>query len=497
MRKLYLLSLCISLVLVVSALPSDFKWGVATASYQIEGAYDQDGRGLSIWDFYSHTPGKVANGDNGDVADNSYNLYETDITLMKELGVDTYRFSISWSRIFPNGREPINEAGVKHYNDLIDALLANNITPFVTLYHWDLPLDLEWNLVGWLNASIVDAYTLYAETCFSRFGDRVKHWLTFNEPLTFTNQGYGTGTNAPGRCSDRKICAFGDSSTEPYIAGHNVLLSHAKAVQIYRQKYQKEQKGEIGITVDCTWGEPLTSDFADQAAAERYLEFQVGWWADPIFFGDYPNTMKQRIGNRLPLFTSEQKAMLKGSHDFFGLNHYTARYVSQPASPPEQKGWQYDQDTSLSTTNSKGEPIGPQADSSWLYVVPWGFRKTLNWVDKRYGNPKIYVTENGVDVPKESELPIEEAINDIFRVDFLSNYTHEMELAVEEDNVNVVGYMVWSLLDNFEWADGFTKRFGIHYVDYTSKDLKRYSNKSSEWYKNFIEKQKAKQKIQK
>jgi len=387
---------------------------------------------------------------------------------------------------YPTGEEPINPLGIDHYNEVIDTLISAGIQPFVTLYHWDLPSDLETNYGGWTNASISDFYTLYAQTVFAAFGDRVKFWLTFNEPLSFCWLGYGAGIHAPGRCTERSICPYGDSATEPYLCAHNVLISHAETVQIYREQFQPTQKGHIGITLNCDWAEPLTNSTADQLAAERNLLFQLGWYADPVWFGDYPAVMKQFVGNRLPEFTPDQQKLLKGSYDFFALNHYTTSYASNCSNPPANLtlGWQTDQRVNLTKTSVNGTLIGPPADSSWLYVVPWGFRKILNWIWQRYNTP-IYVTENGVDVPNESSLPILVALNDTFRVNFYQSYLSNLLAAITEDGVDVRGYMAWSLLDNFEWADGYSKRFGVHYVDYEN-NLTRYTKLSSNYLRGVI-----------
>ncbi|KAH3764001.1 glycosyl hydrolase family 1 [Pelomyxa schiedti] len=459
-----------------SVYPSDFVWGTATASYQIEGAVSQDGRGASIWDTFSHTPGKTANGDTGDVADDSYNLYPEDISLMKELGVKAYRFSIAWSRIMPTGEMPISQAGIEHYSVLIDTLLDAGIDPYITLYHWDLPQDLHDKYGGWLNDTIIDLFTSYADVCFSSFGDRVQHWITFNEPHEVSWQGYGIGTMAPGRCSDRSKCPEGDGETEPYIVSHNILLSHAQTVDLYRKKYQIQQGGIIGMTLNSDYYIPWTNSSADVEAAARQFDFQLGWYASPLFYGDYPESMRYYVGDRLPTFTADQAALLINSHDFFGLNHYTSLWVADNQSPSGTPGW--DMDRHVSTTQVKdGVPIGPQADSSWLYVYPPGIQGVLRYVWQNYPSP-IYITENGVDVPNESSLPLDEALADQFRIDYLSGYLDYVGRAITEDNVNLKGYFVWSLLDNFEWADGYTKRFGIHYVDY-SNGLVRYAKQSS------------------
>lgn len=305
-----------------------FLWGTATAAYQVEGAVHADGRGDSIWDTFSRIPNKIHNNDNGNIADDSYNQFNNDIKLMKNMGMSAYRFSISWSRILPSGNGEINYVGIAHYNKIINELIKNGIEPMVTLYHWDLPANLDTTYKGWLDERIVKDFARYVDICFQAFGDRVKFWMTINEPWTFVHLGYVLGTFAPGRCSDRSKCPEGDSATEGYIAAHNVLLAHATAVNLYRKKYQNSQKGQIGIVLNQDWTEPLTDLPDDIEAAERRNEFLLGWFGDPIVFGKYPAVMEKFVGDRLPKFTPEQSKLLKGSFDFWGLNHYTSMYVS-------------------------------------------------------------------------------------------------------------------------------------------------------------------------
>jgi len=479
--RLSLLLLVASLIACTSgAFPKDFLWGSATASYQVEGAWNVGQRGLTIWDIFAHTPGKVANNENGDVADDHFHRFLEDIALMKKLGLKNYRLSLAWSRLFPQGYGPINAYGLAYYSDVINALLANDIQPFVTLFHWDLPAGIAG---GWLNSTVVDFFAAYADTVFSSYGDRVKHWITFNEPLTFTVQGYGEGTHAPGRCSNRAVCKEGNSSTEPYIAAHNVLLAHSEAVFLYKRIYQPTQKGIIGITLNCDWAEPYSNSSDDALAAQRRLEFQLAWYADPVFKGDYPQSMKDNVGSRLPQFSDYQKSRLRGSWDYFGLNHYTTGYAQNAPTPAQTPGWDADQHVNVLQVRN-GQLIGPRADSPWLYVVPWGIHKMLVWVSERYGNPPIYITENGVDVPNENSIPLPDVLHDRFRIDFYDQYISNVSQAITE-GVDVRGYFAWSFMDNFEWADGYTKRFGLHYVDYKN-NLTRYAKDSAIWYSNFI-----------
>lgn len=247
---------------------------------------------------------------------------------MKSMGMTAYRFSLSWSRIMPLGYGAVNDKGIQHYNNLINLLVTNGIEPIVTLYHWDLPLGLEEKYGGWLSPKIEDDFIAYANICFSAFGDRVKKWLTINEPWTFCFLGYVAGGLAPGRCSDRSKCTAGDSASEGYIAAHNVLNSHAAAVELYRKLYKTWQRGEIGIALNQDWGEPLTDSPEDIEAALRKNEFSMAWFGDPIVFGRYPQSMIDRVGDRLLKFTPKQIDRLKGSYDFWALNHYSTKYVS-------------------------------------------------------------------------------------------------------------------------------------------------------------------------
>jgi beta-glucosidase len=458
---------------VVSAaptpLPAGFIFGTATAAYQIEGAWDVDNKQPSEWDLFSHLPGKIENGDNGDVADDSYRQWQTDLELLSAMGVSAYRFSLSWGRII-DADGNVNPLGVAHYNAIIDGLIARNIVPFVTMYHWDLPLQYGTMMGdigrGWLNATyITPLYVRYADAVFSAFGDRVKNWIIFNEPHSFCVQGFARGTLAPGRCSDRSFCDAGDSTTEPYLCTHSVLLTYAAVANLYRSTYEPRfGPAKLGMALDASHSEPYTSAPADQAAAERVMTWALGWYAHPLFdpSHDYPQVMKDNVGSRLPVFSASDKAALASAvptHFFF--NHYTSAYAFDQTNSTVP----FEADIQAGTTaiSSTGQLIGPQAASSWLNVVPWGFPLALGWIQRNYGQVPIFITENGVDVPGESEMPLEQALDDQFRIDYLSQYLGNMtEVAIGEMAVNVVGYFIWSLLDNFEWANGYTCRFGLH-----------------------------------
>ena len=449
--------------------PKDFVWGSATSSYQIEGAWNVDGRGPSIWDAFCQIPGKVLDNDTGNIACDHYNKMKEDVALMKAMGLKAYRFSISWSRILPQGRGEVNEKGIQFYSDLIDELLANDIEPWITLYHWDLPLALQLEMDGWLNKDIADVFTDYANLCFERFGNRVKNWITFNEAWVVAILGYGQGVFAPGRISN----------SEPYLAGHHILIAHAKTVKLYRENFQPKQKGKIGITNNCDWREPLTDSKEDKEAAERALEFFIAWFTDPIYFGHYPQCMVERLGERLPEFTEEEKQMLVGSTDFFGLNHYTTMMASE-AKEIEQGsvygngGLSEDQDVNLSL-----DPTWELTEMKWA-VVPWGCRKLLEWISERYDYPDIVITENGC---AYDDKLINGEVDDRKRIEFFEGYLEECSKAIS-NGVKLTGYFIWSFMDNFEWASGYSKRFGVHYVDFET--LQRTPKASAKWLTKFI-----------
>ncbi|XP_039065693.1 beta-glucosidase 40-like [Hibiscus syriacus] len=470
-----------------ASFPKGFVFGTASASYQYEGAVKEDGRGPTIWDTFSHSTGIILDGSNADVAVDQYHRYVEDIQLMKDMGMDAYRFSIAWSRIFPNGNGEINQAGVDHYNNLINALLAKGTEPYATLYHWDLPQALEDKYIGWLDPRIINDFALYAETCFEKFGDRVKHWITFNEPHSFSIQGYYTGFEAPGRCSTG-FCMVGNSSTEPYIVAHNVLLSHAAAADIYRKNYKDKQNGSIGISLDVKWFVPATNATGNIEATQRAQDFQLGWFLDPLIFGDYPSSMRSRVGTRLPTFTESESALLKGSLDFVGINHYTTYYASQNATNPISdllNDVVSDANAYAIPFDKDGKPIGDVANSIWLYIVPYGMRRLMNYLKEKYGNPVVIITENGMDDPNSILIPIEDALKDEKRIKYHTDYLTNLLAAIEEDGCNVKGYFAWSLLDNWEWNFGYTSRFGLYFVDYHD-NLKRYPKNSVKWFKNFL-----------
>ncbi|TVU15613.1 hypothetical protein EJB05_39143, partial [Eragrostis curvula] len=506
--------------------PEGFIFGTASSSYQYEGGAMEGGRGPSIWDTFTHQhPGmysthferstsnlwvfflasqlmfnffdladKIADRSNGDVAVDSYHLYKEDVRLMKDMGMDAYRFSISWSRILPNGSLSggVNNEGVRYYNNLINELLSKGVQPFVTLFHWDSPQALEDKYGGFLSPNIINDYKDYAEVCFKEFGDRVKHWITFNEPWTFCSMGYASGAFAPARCSpwEQGKCSAGDSGREPYTACHHQLLAHAETVRLYKEKYQAVQKGKIGITLVSHWFVPFSRSKATMmqqgVLSTSCLDGTNLWFMDPLIRGDYPLSMRALVGNRLPQFTKGQSELVKGSFDFIGLNYYTANYAdSLPPSNGLNNSYTTDSRANLTGVRN-GIPIGPQAASPWLYIYPRGFRELLLYVKENYDNPTIYITENGVDEANNKSLPLHEALKDDTRIDYYHKHLLALQSAVR-DGANVKGYFAWSLLDNFEWGNGYTVRFGINFVDY-SDGLTRYPKNSAHWFKEFLKK---------
>ncbi|KAK4741001.1 hypothetical protein SAY87_024589 [Trapa incisa] len=464
--------------------PKGFVFGAATAAYQVEGMTHQDGRGSSIWDVFVNIPGKIAENGTGNLAVDQYHKYREDVDLVHGLNFDAYRFSISWSRIFPYGTGKVNWKGVAYYNRLIDSLIRKGITPYVTLYHFDLPQALQEQYGGLLSFKIIEDFANYADFCFKTFGDRVKNWMTFNEPKIISSLGFDIGIHPPGRCSKEfGNCKAGNSSTEPYIAAHNMLLSHAAAVQTYRTKYQSEQKGRIGIVLDFTWYEPLTESEPDRLAAQRARDFHLGWFLHPLVHGEYPRTMQEIVAGRLPKFTEKEANSVKGAFDFIGINHYTTYYMYQDhQGKPKVPSYQADWGVGYAFERD-GVPVGPQANSFWLYQVPWGIKKAVLYIKEQYKNPDIVISENGMDDP--GNLTLSEGIRDTKRVSYYRSYLTELKAAINE-GANVTGYFAWSLLDNFEWLSGYTSRFGIVYVNY--KDLSRHPKLSAHWFKELLKK---------
>eukprot|EP01018_Ginkgo_biloba_P023323 Gb_30540 [translate_table: standard] len=426
------------------------------------------------------TVAHTVDGSNGSVTVDQYDIYPEDIKMMSNVGMDAYRFSISWSRLIPGGRGPVNDIAVKHYNNLINELLEQGIEPYVTLSHFDIPQALEDEYGGWISPRIVDDFANYAEVCFKLFADRVKYWITINEPNLEASMGYDLGLFPPARCSHPfGNCSVGDSTTEPYTAVHYQLLSHAAA---------ETKNGSVGITINIMWYEPLTNSSEDLKAQSRALDFTLGWIFDPIFYGDYPASMRQIVGSRLPKFSEEERLMVMDSLDFIALNHYTTIYVADAnlSSPPRD----YMADMSVDLTAFKdGVLIGPETayenDVMTLYIVPQGLKSLVEYVKWRYNNAPMFITENGMAMKNNETISLKEALNDTVRIEFHRDYLSNLLQAIE-NGANVRGYFLWSLMDNFEFSYGFTLRFGIVYVDFKHPHLPRYPKLSALWFQQIL-----------
>jgi len=433
--------------------PRGFIWGAATAAYQIEGGALLGGRTPSIWDIFAAIPGRIQDGSSGAVACDHYHRFRQDVQLMKDLGLQAYRFSISWSRLLPAGRGFVNPDAVAFYGALLDELGKQGILPLVTLYHWDLPHCLEEEYGGWLSSRVAGDFEQYAAVCFDHFGDRVKHWVTFNEPWCSTALGYASGEHAPGHSKA--------PGTEPYQAAHHILLAHGRAVKRYREEYQVAQHGSIGIALNMDWKERLTDSEADTKAQRRALDWQLGWFMDPICKGDYPETMRTRCGERLPSFSVEERELLRGSLDFLGLNHYSTDFVSAKEGESE-KSASYFADQEVHTIS---DPLWAKTHIGWD-IVPWGLQRLLCHIQREYKLPEgILITENGCAIREEDAA---QSKHDVARTEYLQGYIAQVHRAIQE-GADVRGYFVWSLMDNFEWAFGYTKRFGIVRVDFDTQ----------------------------
>ncbi|CAO2042988.1 unnamed protein product [Urochloa humidicola] len=478
---------CASAVVDRGQFPDGFLFGTATSAYQIEGAYLEGNRGLSNWDVFAHRPGTIEDGSNGDISDDHYHRYMEDIELMNSLGVNSYRFSIAWTRILPRGRfGDVNPDGVAFYNDLIDALLQKGIQPFVTISHYDIPQELETRYGGWLSPEIQKDFVYLAEVCFMMFGDRVKFWITFNQPNLFLKFSYMDGWYPPGRCSQPfGNCASGNSSIEPYIAGHNMILSHANAVSVYRKKYQEKQDGHIGISMCTRWYEPFRNSTVDILAVERALAFSGPWFLDPIIFGDYPTEMREVLGPNLPEFTSQQKKELKNTKlDFVGLSHYTTLYMKDCIfSPCEIDPIDGDARAFSTGVGDDGVLIGEVTGSPFFYSVPQGIEQLVMYYKQRYNNMPIYITENGYAQASNSSMTAKDFTNDTQRINYIRDYLTFLASAIRK-GADVRGYFVWSLLDCFEWTSGYTQRLGIYHVDF--KTLERTPKLSAKWFRDFL-----------
>lgn len=436
-------------------LPPGFIFGAATAAYQIEGAANEDGRGESIWDRFSATPGKVRNGETGAIACDFYHRYADDIRLMQELGLRAFRFSIAWPRILPDGIGTVNQRGLDFYDRMVDELLARGIQPFATLYHWDLPQRIE-DRGGWTSRETVDAFVEYVDVVTRRLGDRVGHWITHNEPWVAAWVGYGWGSHAPGRSSERDAIA----------ATHHLMLSHGKAVDVIRRN---APQAAAGITLNLSAVYPATESEADTEAARLMDLHHNRWFLDPIFRGSYPADGGAFLDQVQAYVRPGDLEQISVPLDFLGINNYTRSVVVLDA--------------------ASGQPRGVHQDGSEYTEMDWevapeGIHDLLVRVHEDYGPPMMYVTENGAAFP---DVRVHDgSVRDPERIAYLEAYIAACARAIEE-GVPLAGYFVWSFLDNFEWGHGYSRRFGIVYIDYPT--LERIPKSSYHWYRKLIENQ--------
>ncbi|KAF5776033.1 putative beta-glucosidase [Helianthus annuus] len=480
-----------------SDFPDDFIFGVGSSAYQIEGGWRADGKGLSIWDSFTlRYPDKMG-GANGCRTVDHYSRIKEDVQLLKKMGVNSYRFSISWSRILPGGKVSMGKSmeGINHYNKLIDELLANDIEPFVTLYHWDTPNALEEEYKGFLSSKVVNDFVNYAEICFWEFGDRVKNWVTLNEPYTFIYGGYVEGIFAPGRGGENQD---GDSQVEPYIVAYNLLNSHAAAYRLYHENYKSFQKGKVGITLNCKYFEPYRgpSHQQDIQAVDHAYDFVLGWFLEPLTKGSWPESMQRFAstptpdypnGRVLPKFSIDQRTNLINSYDFLGINYYCADFArNQHPDDGISHGYSRDCHYKQLVQDPQGNYVGePSFEGSQFFNCPEQFVEHLVYIKKKYNISKdIVITENGSPDKNDPGLTLEEALDDKFRLNFLKQHLKAIK-AARLKNVNVTGYFVWSFMDSFEWSSGYNLRFGMIYVDYKD-DLQRYPKKSAVWFRKFL-----------
>jgi len=437
--------------------PDDFLWGAATSAYQIEGSPTADGAGRSIWHRFSHTPGNTYFDQTGDIACDHYRRYKDDVGIMSELGLNSYRFSIAWGRIYPEGTGGVNKKGIDFYSRLVDALLQKGIKPNATLFHWDLPEALD-DRGGWLNRDISDWFADYAATMFDALGDRVEMWSTLNEPWVVTDGGYLSGVLAPGH----------SNLFEPPVATHNLLRAHGSAVERFRST-KAAKKGKIGIVVNLEPKYPASESPEDLAAVRRADAYMNRQFLDPVFLGKYPAELREIFGEAWPEWPDEDMRLIKQPIDFLGVNYYT------------RKVERYHPEHIPLRTKHVPQPQHIETATNWE-VFPEALTRVLLWVNERYGKLPVYITENGAAF-YDSPHTIDGRIEDPLRVEYYRQHLRAAHEAMKK-GVDLRGYYAWSLLDNYEWSHGYSKRFGIVHVDYETQQ--RTIKSSGKYYSSVI-----------
>jgi beta-glucosidase len=435
--------------------PSGFVWGAATSAYQIEGAWNQDGKGESIWDRFSHTPGNITNGDTGDVACDHYHRWRDDIQLMKAIGLRAYRFSISWPRLLPEGTGPINAPGIDFYSRLVDELLRAGIQPFITLYHWDLPQALQ-DRGGWPERCTAEAFVEYAGLVSARLGDRVKNWITFNEPFVSANQGHLDGSHAPGHCDLDEMLA----------TAHHQLLAHAWALPVIRNN---APGGQVGLVLDLNCKVPASPSYADRKAAWIADGMYNRWFLDPISGRDYPQDLVRYYDRPMDFIQAGDMSTIAAPLDFLGVNYYSRNIIRSQDIPESEN------ETPTVFMNADTTAMG------WE-VYPQGLYELLGRLHFNYDFPALYVTENGAAYP--DQINAQGSVDDPLRIAYLREHLKSVARAIAI-GAPVRGYFAWSLMDNFEWSHGYAKRFGLVYVDFESQQ--RIPKASAHWYHDVIQ----------
>lgn len=437
----------------------NFLWGTASAAYQVEGAYLEDGKGLNIWDAYCQEGNRVAHSENGNVACDHYHHFREDVKMMREMGIKNYRFSINWTRILPEGTGKINEKGLQFYSDLVDELLANDIEPLVTLFHWDYPLALH-QKGGWLNRESSDWFAEYAKVVVDALSDRVKYWMTINEPQVFIGCGYAIGKFAP---FEKHLPCDLTRMT------HNVLLSHGKAVQVIRKYAKKKPVIGFAFATPCCTPTDNTPEAIEEARRKSFavtrdrFPFELSWWADPIFFGKYPQEAYDVLGADMPEILPGDMEIISHPVDFYGVNIYESKAT--------ENVYGYAENAYLGCPRTQmGWPVTPEV----LYWSP-------KFLYERYKKP-VLLSENGM--AGHDWVHLDGRVHDAHRIDFMKRYLRELCRSAE-DGAEIMGYMYWSIMDNFEWADGYDKRFGLVHVDYQTQE--RTIKDSGYFYRDVIQ----------